>query len=233
MSAAISVTNLTKRYRAFTAVDDLTLEVEAGSICGLLGPNGAGKTTTIKCLLGFARPTAGSIAVDGRAPSVAGFPSLAFVPERAVLWDELTIGGHLAVYRRLHPAFDEVYARTLLDRFSLDPALGTKKLSKGMRTAVALSLAFAVRPRVLILDEPSSGLDPIHQRMMIDLMVDAAGNGSTIIFSSHNIGHVERAAQRVAIMNHGRLIRSGSIAELTAEHSLEDVFLTAIESDVR
>jgi ABC-2 type transport system ATP-binding protein len=225
MSAAISLTGLTKRYRNFTAVDDVTLAIEPGSICGLLGPNGAGKTTAIKCLLGFVRPTAGTVAVDGAPVTPSTFESLAYVPERAVLWDHLNVATHLAAYRRMYRAFDEAYARTLLGLFDIDPAKRAKSLSKGMRSAVALTLAFALRPRILLLDEPSSGLDPIHQRQVLDLMIEAATNGTTILFSSHNIGQVERAADRVAIMNKGRLIVDRTLDELKGgEKIVEAVF---------
>jgi ABC-2 type transport system ATP-binding protein len=228
MTAAISLHALTKRYRSFTAVDDITLDIEPGSICGLLGPNGAGKTTTFKCLLGFTQPTSGSVTIDGKPIGPATFDSLAYVPERAILWDHLTVGEHLAVYRRLYRTYDEARAREILAMFSLDPKKSAKKLSKGMRSALALTLAFSIRPRVLILDEPSSGLDPLHQRHVLDLMIDAAANEATVLFSSHNVGQVERAADRVAILNNGKLIVNQTIDELkSGEKIIEAVFAEA------
>jgi ABC-2 type transport system ATP-binding protein len=228
MTAAISLHALTKRYRAFTAVDDITLDIEPGSICGLLGPNGAGKTTTFKCLLGFTRPTSGTVAIGGKPISPETFESLGYVPERAILWDSLTVGEHLAAYRRLYRSYDDGRARELLEQFSLDPSKAASKLSKGMRSALALTLAFSIRPQVLILDEPSSGLDPIHQRQVLDLMIDAAANGATVLFSSHNVGQVERAADRVAILNRGRLIVNRTIDELkSGEKIIEAVFADA------
>jgi ABC-2 type transport system ATP-binding protein len=228
MTAAISLHALTKRYRGFTAVDDITLDIEPGSICGLLGPNGAGKTTTFKCLLGFTQPTSGTVAVGGKPIGPETFETLAYVPERAILWDHLSIGEHLAVYRRLYRSYDEARAREILAMFSLDPKKSAKKLSKGMRSALALTLAFSIRPRVLILDEPSSGLDPLHQRHVLDLMIDAAANEATVLFSSHNVGQVERAADRVAILNRGKLIVNQTIDELkTGEKIIEAVFAEA------
>jgi ABC-2 type transport system ATP-binding protein len=227
MTAAISLHALTKRYRAFTAVDDITLDIEPGSICGLLGPNGAGKTTTFKCLLGFTQPTSGTVTIEGKPIAPETFETLAYVPERAVLWDSLTVGQHLEVYRRLYRSYDGGRARELLDRFSLDPRKKAKRLSKGMRSALAITLAFSIRPRVLILDEPSSGLDPIHQRHVLDLMIDAAAGEATVLFSSHNVGQVERAADRVAILNKGRLIVNSTIDDLkTDEKIVEAVFAT-------
>ena len=129
MNAAISLTAVTKRYRAFTAVDDVSLEIEPGSICGLLGPNGAGKTTTFNCLLGFTHPTSGAVAIEGRPVTPATFESMAFVPERAVLWDELTVGAHLDVYRRMYRSYDDARGRELLDAFSLDRRKPAKRPS--------------------------------------------------------------------------------------------------------
>jgi ABC-2 type transport system ATP-binding protein len=234
----ISLNGLTKRYGSFTAVDDVTLDVAEGSICGLLGPNGAGKTTTFKCLLGFAKPSSGSIAIEGAPVTPATFETLAYVPERAALYDNLTIADHLTLYRRSYKNYDDARARELLALFDLDPRKYAQKLSKGMRTAVALVLAFSIRPRVLILDEPSSGLDPIHQRNVLDLMIDAAANGATVLFSSHQVGQVERAADSVAIMKKGKLIVNSVIDDLkTGEKIIEAVFagpipdLNGLESD--
>src|SRR5580698_6131802 len=143
MAALISLNGLTKRYGTFTAVDDVSLDVEEGSICGLLGPNGAGKTTTFKCLLGFAKPSAGTITIEGAPLSPATFETLAYVPERASLYDNLTIADHLALYKRSYTHYDEARAHELLALFSLDSKLKAQRLSKGMRTAVALTLAFS------------------------------------------------------------------------------------------
>ncbi len=221
----ISLQGLTKHYGSFAAVDGVSLDVAAGSICGLLGPNGAGKTTTFKCLLGFAKPSSGTVAIEGAPVTPATFESLAYVPERATLYNSATIEEHLTMYRRSYQRYDDARARELLALFELNPRLRTAKLSKGMRTAVALVLAFSIRPRVLILDEPSSGLDPVHQRNVLDLMIDAAANGAAVLFSSHQVGQVERAADSVAIMKKGKLIVSSGIDELkTGEKIIEAVF---------
>jgi ABC-2 type transport system ATP-binding protein len=139
MTPLISIVGLTKRYGRFTAVDDVTLDVAEGSICGLLGPNGAGKTTTFKSLLGFVRPTSGSIAIEGAPLTPATFETLAYVPERASLYDDLSIGDHLRLYRNSYKHFDAARANELLALFALDPKQRAKRLSKGMRTAVALT----------------------------------------------------------------------------------------------
>jgi ABC-2 type transport system ATP-binding protein len=221
----ISLKGVTKRYGSFTAVDDVSLEVAEGSICGLLGPNGAGKTTTFKCLLGFAKSSAGTITIEGAPVTPATFETMSYVPERAALYDNLTIADHLTIYRRSYKKYDDARARELLALFDLDPRQNVQKLSKGMRTAVALTLAFSIRPRVLVLDEPSSGLDPVHQRQVLDLMIDAAANGASVLFSSHQVGQVERAADSVAIMKRGKLIINSVIDDLkTGEKIIEAIF---------
>jgi len=137
MAALISLKRLTKRYGSFTAVDDVSLEVEEGSICGLLGPNGAGKTTTFKCLLGFAKPSGGTIAIEGAPVTPATFESLAYVPERATLYDNLTIAEHLELYRRSYKNYDAARAAELLALFDLDPG---KRAKRSRRACVRPSL---------------------------------------------------------------------------------------------
>jgi ABC-2 type transport system ATP-binding protein len=219
---------LTKRYGNFTAVSDLTLQVEPGSICGLLGPNGAGKSTTFKCLLGLARPTSGSIAVEDAPVSPATFQHLAYVPEKSALYESLTLNDHLELYRRCYAAYDARRASELVDMFKLERTKKVGKFSKGQRTAVALILAFSIRPRIFVLDEPASGLDPVFQRLVLDLMIEAAAGGATVLFSSHQIGQVERAADRVAILKNGKLVVDGSVDELkTTEKIVEAIFAAA------
>jgi ABC-2 type transport system ATP-binding protein len=225
----ITIRNLTKRYGGLVAVSDLTLNVERGSICGLLGPNGAGKTTAFKCLLGFAQPTSGSVLIDGRPLEPATFERLSYVPERMALYNWMTIGEHIELQRRSFARFDKARAAALLETFRLDPARRVKQLSKGQQTAVALVLAFSTRPDVLILDEPASGLDPIFQRVVIDLMIDAAANESTILFSSHAITQVERAADHVAILRRGKLVLEGTVDTLkSGEKIVEAIFERSI-----
>jgi ABC-2 type transport system ATP-binding protein len=221
----ITIRNLTKRYGEFAAVSDLTLEVERGSICGLLGPNGSGKTTTFKCLLGFTKPAAGSIAIDGQPLQPATFERLSYVPERCALYEWMTVGQHVELQRRSFQRFDAARASELLATFKLDPAKRVKRLSKGQQTALAIVLAFSIRPDVLVLDEPASGLDPIFQRVVIDLMIDAAASGATILFSSHQITQVERAADHVAILRQGRLVLDGTVDTLkSSEKIVEAIF---------
>ncbi|MBV8244850.1 MAG: ABC transporter ATP-binding protein [Candidatus Eremiobacteraeota bacterium] len=214
--STISIRDLTKTYNATPAVQDLSLDVEPGSVFGLLGPNGAGKTTTFKCMLGLAQPSNGTILYEGEPLTPARFETLSYVPEKSVLYDWMTVGQHLEMQRRAFARFDGKRAAELMNLFSLDPKKRVRNLSKGMRTMVALVMAFSTQPEILVLDEPTSGLDPINQRAVLNLLVDAAARGVTVVFSSHQIGQVERAADTIAILQRGRLLLSGAVDDLKA-----------------
>jgi len=224
---AIDIAHLTKRYGAQLAVDDLSLDVAAGSVCGLLGPNGAGKSTTFKCLLALAQPTSGTIAVDGAAVTPKTFEYLAYVPETSALYENFTVGQHLEVTRRSFAGYDPARAAELAATFKLDSKKRIGKLSKGQRTAVALVLAFSIRPRVLVLDEPASGLDPIFQRAVLDLIIDAAAGGAAVLFSSHQIGQVERAADTIAVLRGGRLVLRGDIDTLKGDEKVVEAIFAS------
>lgn len=216
----IAIDHLTKRYGTFEAVSDLTLHVGAGSICGLLGPNGAGKTTAMKCLLGFLHPTSGSLTVGGSPVGPETFEHLSYVPETTALFDELTVAQHLELDRRSQPRHDPARASELVRTFALDLRKRVRSLSKGQKTALALVLALANRPRVLVLDEPSSGLDPVFQRVVLDLLIECATDGGTVLFSSHQIGQVERAADHVAILRAGKLVLHRDVESLKASEKV-------------
>lgn len=221
----IAIRGLTKRYRDVVAVDDVTLEVPSGSVCGLLGRNGAGKTTTFACMLGFAHPDAGEVRYDGAPLRPETFLKLGFVPERPALYEWMTVAQHLELARRSQPAFDPARGKELAATFRLDPRRKAGKLSKGQQTALGLVLALGASPSLLLLDEPGSGLDPVMQRVVLDLLIDAASSGATILLSSHQIGQVERAADRVAILRDGRLVVSGELDQLKGDEKIvEAVF---------
>ncbi|MBV9973539.1 MAG: ABC transporter ATP-binding protein [Candidatus Eremiobacteraeota bacterium] len=212
--STISIENLSKSYGQLAALSEFTVNIEKGSVFGLLGPNGAGKTTAFKCMLGLSRPDRGSVLFDGAPLAPGTFERIGYVPERSVLYDWMTITEHLDMQRHAFARYDEGRARELIALFSLDPRKRVRSLSKGMRTALAVIMAFAVDPDILILDEPTSGLDPVNQRAVLKLMIDASAQGKTIIFSSHQIGQVERAAETIAILQDGKLLLSGSVDDL-------------------
>jgi ABC-2 type transport system ATP-binding protein len=227
-------------YGPIAAVDGFSLEIPGGSVFGLLGPNGAGKTTTFKCMLGIARPTSGEIRYDGKTLVPAMFERIAYVPERSVLYDWMSVEEHVEMNRRAFTAFDRARAFELLGSFNVDRRRRVRALSKGMRTAVMVALAFAQNAEILVLDEPTGGLDPINQRHVLSLMINEAAKGNSVIFSSHQIGQVERAAEQIAVMDRGRLVLQGLVDDLKGDRKVvEGVFpdvrftLDGITSDPR
>ncbi len=230
---AISIQRLTKSYGRSLAVDDVTLDVPQGTVFGLLGPNGAGKSTTFKCMLGLARTSSGTVAFDGRPLSPASLERIAFVPERSVLYDWMSVAEHVEMQRRAYAKFDVKRAFELLETLGVtESRKKARTLSKGMRTATAIALAFARTPEILVLDEPTSGLDPINQRAVLNLIVNAAAGGSTIVFSSHQIGQVERAAECIAILQRGRIVLKGDVDDLKSDRKIVEGILPSEQTSV-
>jgi ABC-2 type transport system ATP-binding protein len=222
---SITISHLSKKYGAFVAIDDLSIGIPSGTIFGLLGPNGAGKTTTFKCMLDLARKSGGNVTYDGKPLAPALFEGIAYVPERSVLYDWMNVAEHVEMNRRAFKRFKPARAFELLNTFGIDLRKRTRALSKGMKTAVAVALAFAREADVLILDEPTSGLDPVNQRHVLNLIINEAARGCTIIFSSHQIGQVERTAECIAIVDRGRLVLEGAVDDLKADRKIvEAVF---------
>jgi len=222
---SITISNLTKIYGKAAAVDDFSLEIPGASVFGLLGPNGAGKTTTFKCMLGLARPSNGGVLYDGKPLVPEMFERIAYVPERSVLYDWMTVDEHIEMNRRAYSRFDAKRAYELLEAFSVDRRKRARTLSKGMRTAVMVAIAFARNAEILVLDEPTGGLDPVNQRHVLSLMINEAAKGNSVIFSSHQIGQVERAAEHIAVMDRGRLVLYGLVDDLKSDRKIvEGIF---------
>ncbi len=221
----LRIAGLTKRYGRQLAVDNLSLVIEQGTIFGLLGRNGAGKSTTISCVLGLSSTTSGEVALFGQPLQPRTFARIAYVPENNCLDGWMTTRQHVEFRRRSYSRFDRTLMNQLTERFEIDMGRSVNKLSKGQRQAVALAFAFAQRPELMILDEPASGLDPAMQDRLLDTIVGAAADGVTVIFSSHQIGHVEQAAERIAIIDRGRLALEADVDDLRAKRFLvEAVF---------
>jgi ABC-2 type transport system ATP-binding protein len=238
--STITISNLRKFYGRIPAVDGFSLEIPGASVFGILGPNGAGKTTTFKCMLGLARPTSGEILYDGKPLVPETFERIAYIPERSVLYDWMTVEEHVEMTRRAFRKFDPARAFELLATFNIDRRRRVRALSKGMRTAVMVALAFARNADILVLDEPTGGLDPVNQRHVLSLMINEAAKGNSVIFSSHQIGQVERAAEHIAVMDRGRLILQGLVDDLKADRKIvEGIFpdvsftLDGIANDAR
>jgi len=229
VNPVIAIQSLEKVYGGVAAVSDLSFEVAPGSVCGLLGPNGSGKTTTFKCMLGFTRPDAGTVLFDGKPLVPRDFERLVYVAERPALFDSMTVAQHLEMRRYSHRTYDPKRAAELVELFSIDTRKRARTISKGQKTAVQLILAFSVRPSILVLDEPASGLDPVHQRHVLDLIIEASSGGAAVLFSSHQITQVERAADRVAIIKNGKLVLCDDVDNLKSrEKVVEAIFDGAV-----
>src|SRR5579863_169443 len=238
--SSITISNLRKIYGRSAAVDGLSLEIPGATVFGLLGPNGAGKTTTFKCMLGLARPTSGEIRYDGKILTPSMFERIAYVPERSVLYDWMTVEEHVEMNRRAFASFSSARAYELLTTFNVEKNKRARALSKGMKTAVMVALAFAQNAEILVLDEPTGGLDPINQRHVLSLMINEAAKGHSIVFSSHQIGQVERAAEQIAVIDRGRVVLQGLVDDLKGDRKIvEGIFpdtaytLDGIASDAR
>jgi beta-exotoxin I transport system ATP-binding protein len=214
-TAAIAAEGLTKRFGKLIAVQDLTLTVEAGQILGFLGPNGAGKTTTIRMLMGFLRPSAGRALVLGvPAGQVRVRGRIGYLPGDLRVDPAMTGAQLFAWYGRLRGRDDRAAAGRLCERLGLDPTRAFGTLSKGNRQKVGIVQALCHEPDVLILDEPTSGLDPLVQREFLALVSEAAGRGAAVLFSSHVLPEIERAADHVAIIRAGRLVALSTVDEM-------------------
>jgi ABC-2 type transport system ATP-binding protein len=243
--AAIRVRGLTKLFRKQPAVDGLTFEVARGRFFGFLGPNGAGKSTTIKMLTGLLRPTAGEVTIEGLplATDLLAIKRLIGVlPEELPLYDRLTGEEYLHFAGRMYGlSRDETRGRTdeLLQFLSLGDDRGKLIVdySQGMRKKVALAAALIHSPRVLFLDEPLNGIDPVSGRVVTDLLRRLAGKGVTLFFTTHVLDVVERLCDEVAIIDKGRIVAQGTLDEIRAgggrDGSLEDVFLKLVSADLR
>ena len=214
---AIRAEALTKRYGGVAALDHLDLEVSPGEVVGFLGPNGAGKTTTIRLLLGLIRPTSGRgeiFGLDCERQSVEAHRRLAFVAGEANLWPSLTGAETLHLLGRVQGQVDEVYRDELIERFELDPSKKVRAYSKGNRQKVILIAALMVRPDLLVMDEPTTGLDPLMEQAFRRSIGEARERGQTVFLSSHIMSEVEAVCDRVGILRHGKLVEIGTLAQL-------------------
>jgi len=213
--AAIKVENLKKYFGNIKAVDDISIEVERGILFGFLGPNGAGKTTTIRCMMDFIRPTKGAITIlgkDARRDSVELKSKIGYLSGNVHLYDQWDGKTHIDFIKRFYNGRDN--SASLVSRFGLDTGKKAKHLSSGNRQKLSLILTFMTEPEILILDEPTLGLDPLLQNEVYELLYESAENGSTVFMSSHNLAEVERVCSQVGIIKKGKMVASQSIAAL-------------------
>jgi len=238
----IEVSGLTKVYGTLTAVDDLSFTVAPGEVLGLVGPNGAGKTTTLRSIVGIVRPTRGRIRIadhDVELDPVAAKRLLAFMPDEPHLFDHLTVEEHLRFTARLYQAADaDARIPTLLRELELaDRAAALPgELSRGMKQKLTIACGLLHDPSALLFDEPLTGLDPAGIRRMKETIVARARGGAAVILSSHLLHLVEEICTRVLIIQRGRRVALGSIADILAGRpdlagrTLEEVFLALTET---
>lgn len=221
--AAIETAGLTKHFGATVALSDVTLEVRPGEVFGCLGPNGAGKTTLIRLLLGLLHPTSGDARVFGldcRRDVVLAHRRLAYVAGEASLWPSLTVDETLHLLGRVHGQVDEAYRAELVTRFDLEPSKKVRALSKGNRQKVILVAALMTRADLLILDEPTNGLDPLMEQTFRACVDEARARGQSVFLSSHVLSEVEALCDRIAILRRGRLVEVGTLAQMRHLSSL-------------
>jgi len=217
MTAIIEVEGLTKRYGSARGITDVTFQVEEGAALGFLGPNGAGKTTTMRLLMALLRADAGSARIAGMdvwEQSVAIKRIIGYLPGELSLDPGLTGGQILEYFGHLRGGVDQTYLKRLITRLELDPTRKFRQYSSGNKRKVGIIQAFMNRPRVLFLDEPTNGLDPLNQQEFARMVNEARSEGRTVFLSSHILTEVEQMCSRVAIIREGKLVRVGDIAAL-------------------
>ena len=221
---ALRTDGLGKRYGSAWALRDCSIEVPAGSVTALVGPNGAGKTTLLQLAVGLIRPTAGRLEVLGHAPwdeAAALLPRVGFVAQEHPLHRGFTIAETLTLGRRLNPSWDDDFARERLERVGLRPEQTVSKLSGGQQAQVALALALAKRPELLLLDEPVAALDPLARReFLAAVMEEVSESAMTVLLSSHIVADLERVCDHLVIVARGQPLLAGAIDDIVSSHRL-------------
>ncbi len=221
----VSVTGVTRRFGAKAALDAVSLELERGVVHGLVGVNGAGKTTLIRHLLGLLKAESGSVRVFGLDPvadPVGVLSRIGYLSEENDLPGWMSVEELIRYSRAFYPKWDDAYAEELRRAFALDPAAKIKTLSKGQKARAGLVIALAYRPELLVLDEPSSGLDPIVRRDILGAVIrTVADEGRTVLFSSHLLDEVEQVADHVTMISHGKILLSAPIETIRQLHRVE------------
>lgn len=209
--------DLVKEFGPVRALDNLNLQIAPGEVHGFLGPNGSGKSTTMRVLLGLLRPDSGRIRIFGGDPwkdAVALHRRLAYVPGDVELWPNLTGGEIIDMFLRLRGSPDKTRRRELIERFDLDPRKKARTYSKGNRQKVALISALAADVDLLLLDEPTAGLDPLMEAAFQEVIHEAKGQGRSVLLSSHILAQVEALSDRISIIRAGNIVESGTLSQL-------------------
>ena len=213
----LEIKNVTKTFGSFKALDDLTLTVPSRGVYGLVGPNGAGKSTVIRHITGIYRPDSGSITLDGReiyeVPEVK--ETIGYIPDDIFYFPASTLEEMAKFYAGLYPTFDKALFEKLYTAFDLPKNTPIRRFSKGMQKQAAFHLTLACRPKVLVLDEPVDGLDPVMRRQTMSLILsDVAEHGTTVLISSHNLRELEDVCDHVGIMSKGKMLLERSLSDM-------------------
>jgi ABC-2 type transport system ATP-binding protein len=230
VTAVLKAKGLGKRYRRRWALSDCTLDIPAGQVVGLVGPNGAGKTTLLHLAIGLLQPTTGTIEVLGARPptSPAQLARVGFVAQNTPTYSGLTVADHLRLGAHLNPRWDAEMARDRIERLGLDPRQRAGKLSGGQRAQLALTLAIAKKPELLILDEPVASLDPLARREFLQgVMESVVDQGISVVLSSHLVADLERICDYLIVLVGSRVQIAGQVEHLLATHHL----LTGLRRD--
>lgn len=227
MESVIEIKEAVKTFGKTRALDELSMEVARGSIHGFLGPNGAGKTTTLRALLGLLKLDSGSMRILGKTPRTdnAVNTDIAYIPGDVNLWGQLRGGEVLQLLASLRGSRNEAKEQELIERFELDPTKKVRAYSKGNRQKVALIAALSAPVQLLLLDEPTAGLDPLMEEVFTQALSEVAEDGVTVLLSSHILSEVERTCSDVTIIRNGKTVLSGPLSEVQAQGSLQDMFL--------
>jgi ABC-2 type transport system ATP-binding protein len=230
VTAVLKAEGLGKRYRRRWALSDCTLDIPAGQVAGLVGPNGAGKTTLLHLAIGLLQPTTGTIEVLGARPptSPSQLARVGFVAQNTPTYSGLTVADHLRLGAHLNPGWDAEMARDRIERLGLDPRQRAGKLSGGQRAQLALTLAIAKKPELLILDEPVASLDPLARREFLQgVMESVVDQGISVVLSSHLVADLERICDYLIVLVGSRVQIAGQVEHLLATHHL----LTGLRRD--
>ncbi len=235
VNPVIDVVNLSCRYRKTEAVRGISFAVEPGTVFGLLGPNGAGKTTTIRALMNILRPSGGAarvLGIDSRQLGPTELQSIGYVSENQQIPSWMTVAELLAYCRPFYPGWDDALSRKLVDDFQLPLNVKIGRLSRGMRVKAALVSALAYRPRLLVLDEPFSGLDPVVRDDLVHGVLERAGDGQwSVLLSSHDLDEVERLVDGLAFLDAGRVVVNETLTSLQGRFRRVDVTVPGGDSE--
>ena len=221
----LEMKNVTKAFGKLKALDDLTMTVPKGSVYGLVGPNGAGKSTAIRLMTGIYRPDSGTVTLEGMPvyENPVNKLRMGYIPDDIFYFPSASMEEMRKFYKSIYPQFDDALYEKLFEAFQLPRKSPIRRFSKGMQKQAAFHLSLCTHPEMLILDEPVDGLDPVMRRQVLSLILsDVAGNGTTVLISSHNLRELEDVCDHVGIMDHGRMLLERNLADMQgATHKLQ------------